>query len=473
MPPLAAGVRRREPGLPRHLGDPRPRQQRPGHGATSAGRSSAAPSSSRSSRRCRCGASAGRCEPRRRPAPLGLRRAAPGPGGRRTPRGRRPAGRERRRPRAPQRLPGHHRVTTGCSRTAGPGRAAGRRLLGARIAGREQHRRAQSGQGHPGDGVVDRAARSAMLEPRPTPAPRSPARPRRRGWSSVGVAHGRAPRGRWPARSASTARGPWARAPGSASPASPGDRVVERRERLVASPRASSDLGRGPAQHHRGAPDDVGRGAPADLVAGCRSASSRSPRRGSRPARGPPRMLARRRRRAAAPAAGTRQGVRARRPRRGRRVAAPASPPACAAVATSQGVVVARRPARAPGRRTSPHPRSSPSFSARIAAHCQRRQRGAPGRGRRSAASTAAIAVRRAPRPRRTSRARPGSTACRAPRAAERGRQRRVDAVGPHEAEVDQQRVTAPRAVTCSSSGRRLPVEEHRSARSAIARNRG
>ena len=106
---LAADLRRHQPGHPRGDRHPRPGQQRRRSPPRSAGRCSAAPSWSRSSRRSRCGPTAARCELTERGRSSdgpGLRQEVRAAGGRRTPPGAgQPAGQPHARPprrRAPQ-----------------------------------------------------------------------------------------------------------------------------------------------------------------------------------------------------------------------------------------------------------------------------------------------------------------------------------------------------------------------------------
>ena len=158
MPPWLQAFANAQPGLPHHLRDPRPGQRRPGHRAGRLGAARLRRRSSRSSRRCRCGASPGRCEPGRPPARPAPRRAsspaAPAVVLARSASARRPgaaalgAGR--------QRLPGHHREPAVVAERRAPAPAAGRPASRSRRRRRRQQPRAPSAaSGMPGDRVVD------------------------------------------------------------------------------------------------------------------------------------------------------------------------------------------------------------------------------------------------------------------------------------------------------------------------------
>ncbi len=150
--PAGCGLRRRQPGVARDLGDARPGQPRPGHRPRSAGRCSGARRSSRSSRRSRCAASAGRCDghPRGHAGDLTAQLPAErSPYSRRRPR----AGRERRRRRAaggtPRPSPGNSVVAEA------PGERSRRTPLGCLGAGPAAGGRRRGRDRHPSDGVVD------------------------------------------------------------------------------------------------------------------------------------------------------------------------------------------------------------------------------------------------------------------------------------------------------------------------------
>ena len=168
MPPWLQAFADAQPGLPHHLGDPRPGQRRPGHRP---GRLGAA--RLRRRRRDLRPAVGAELHPEdvSRPthAEAGARSAsdaAPGPGGRRTPRGRRPAGREPRRRRGS--ASGSHAITgkhAVVAERARPGRAAGRPARSGPRSRRGSGASAPSaGQRHAGDGVVDGGVRA--LDPR-------------------------------------------------------------------------------------------------------------------------------------------------------------------------------------------------------------------------------------------------------------------------------------------------------------------